>query len=485
MSRSFHHIMHLVCIFSLSSSFAFANNVASILNLPQVQQMPVAETTQGENVDVLKTDESKVDVLKIEQPVLSVSEWGIAIGVRRADIPFAVSDVSEDTAVYDILPLIRFKNDYGFINGLEGGIHLWKNTDHQINLYSRFRFHDIPKEFQNEVLGQSFDFGLQYRYFDGPWKHDIAVLSDDYKRVYGFTRTQYSWGNASWTLTPFAELKWKSADFNDHYYGFDLEEAGAGVSISGGVKGAYHVTSNLHLIGQFGVTRLEDSVYDLESVENNYQLESFVGVAFYPDPDKPFIKTAEKDSNDEYLRLAHGWATPSNIGEVLKFQTERDAENNQMSSAFYGTQVADSLFSLPIDLYFTPGLVWHYSSDVQNDIAEAIIAIKAFYTFEFGPRWRVGLAEGLSYVSKVTYIEGKDFEGEDGKRDYENSSKLLNYLDFSLDVNVGDIFNNKALAKTWLGYSIHHRSGIFESSSVFGRIKGGSNYQTIYVQWHF
>ncbi|MFT5807344.1 MAG: outer membrane protein [Moritella dasanensis] len=105
MSRSCHHIMHLVCIFSLSSSFAFANNVASILNLPQVQQMPVAETTQGENVDVLKTDESKVDVLKIEQPVLSVSEWGIAIGVRRADIPFAVSDVSDDTEVYDILPL--------------------------------------------------------------------------------------------------------------------------------------------------------------------------------------------------------------------------------------------------------------------------------------------------------------------------------------------------------------------------------------------
>jgi outer membrane protein len=477
MSRRFHHIIHLVYVFSLSSSFVFAENTANIADITQSQsqQGSVAEVIQSENSDVIK----------IKPPSLPVSEWGVAIGIRRADIPFAVSEVSEDTAVYDILPMILFKNDYGYINGLEGGIHLWKNADHQVNVYSRFRFNDIPKEFQNEIKGQSFDFGLQYRYFDGPWTTDLAVLSDNNKRVYGYTRSQYSWEYESWSLMPFAELRWKSADFNDYYYGFELEEAGAGVSASGGIKASYHVASNLHLIGQFGVTRLEDNVYDLATVEKNYQLESFLGIAFYPDPNEPFVKAVGKDKNDEYLRVAHGWATPSNIGDILKFNTERDSENNQMSSIFYGTQVADSLLTMPIDVYFTPGLVWHYSSDVQNDIAEVVLAIKVFYTFDFGPRWRVGIAEGLSYVSNVTYIEGIDFEGEDGKRDYENTSKLLNYLDFSLDVNVGDIFNNKALAQTWFGYSIHHRSGIFETSSAFGRIKGGSNYQTIYLQWHF
>ena len=210
-----------------------------------------------------------------------------------------------------------------------------------------------------------------------------------------------------------------------------------------------------------------------------------MGIAFYPDPDKPFVSSPTKQKNDEYLRFAHGWATPSNIGEILKFQTERDTENNQMNSLFYGVQVADSLLTMPIDIYFTPGLVWHHSSDVQNDIAEAVLAIKAFYTFELGPRWRLGIAEGLSYVSDITYIEGFELTGEDSKRGYENASKLLNYIDFSVDVNVGDIFGSKALAQTWFGYSIHHRSGIFETSSVFGRIKGGSNYQTAYIQWHF
>jgi outer membrane protein len=37
----------------------------------------------------------------------------------------------------------------------------------------------------------------------------------------------------------------------------------------------------------------------------------------------------------------------------------------------------------------------------------------------------------------------------------------------------------------WFGYSLHHRSAIFETSSAFGRIKGGSNYNSLYLQYHF
>jgi outer membrane protein len=449
----------------------------------------VTGAVAGTDKATIQTTESIIasaDFIMGSPPVLSATDWGIAFGLRRAVIPYGLADdTSGDKDVYDILPLITFENDYGFIHGLEAGIHLWKAQDHQVNVYSRFRFVDIPKEMQNEVYGQSFDFGLQYRYFDGPWEADVALLSDHYKRAYAYTRARYQWNYGNWQLTPFAELQWKSTDFNNYYYGFNQDSTGAGVSATGGVEGVYHVTSNLYLIGQFAGTRLEDDVVDMSTVEKRYQLESFFGIGFYPAPDSQYTSSRLDKKNDEFLRVSHGWATPSNIGEVLVFNAERDPENNQMSSIFYGTQVADSLFTLPIDIYFTPGFVWHYSSDIQHDIAEGVIAIKVFYTFELGPRWRFGLAEGLSYVSKVTYIEGFELVGEDSKRGYENPSKLLNYIDFSVDVNVGDLFDSKRLAKTWVGYSIHHRSGIFESSSMFGRIKGGSNYQAVYVQWHF
>ena len=90
------------------------------------------------------------------------------------------------------------------------------------------------------------------------------------------------------------------------------------------------------------------------------------------------------------------------------------------------------------------------------------------------------MAEGLSYINQVTYIEGSKLE-EDGYK----PSKLMNYLDFSADVNIGDLFHIQSLDSLWFGYSLHHRSAIFESTSAFGRIKGGSNYNSIHFQWHF
>jgi outer membrane protein len=42
-----------------------------------------------------------------------------------------------------------------------------------------------------------------------------------------------------------------------------------------------------------------------------------------------------------------------------------------------------------------------------------------------------------------------------------------------------------AANKIWLGYSLHHRSGVFKTGSQFGHIRGGSNYNSIYLQFHY
>ncbi len=64
-----------------------------------------------------------------------------------------------------------------------------------------------------------------------------------------------------------------------------------------------------------------------------------------------------------------------------------------------------------------------------------------------------------------------------------DESLLMNYLDFSLDFNVGDLLHVKGMESIWAGVAIHHRSSIFETASQFGRIKGGSNYPSIYLQF--
>ncbi len=404
--------------------------------------------------------------------------WGIAIGVRRSDIPYA----AKDDEVFDVLPLLKYQGEYGYINGMEGGVHLWQNDQHQVNAYTRFRFVDIPKELQNEAQAESFDLGLQYKFTHGPWEADIALLSDSYKRAYMYSRTKYHWHSGDWDLIPYAEFQWKSDQFNDYYYGLDRHEVGSGLQFNAGVTARYHVASNLYLLGRFGVGRLEDKISQLPTIENQYQYETFLGFGFFPDnkQEKSVSRADSSRDDSEFFRLSHGWATPSNLSYILTGDAEKDPYNNQMTSLFYGTRLSETLFGLPIELYFTPGVAWHYDSEVQGEIVEGVVAIKAFYTFELGPRWRFGVAEGLSYVTNLTYIEKSELDEKGYK-----PSKLLNYLDFSLEVNLGDLFNSNTMKGIWLGYSIHHRSGIFETSSTFGRIKGGSNYQAVTLQWNF
>ena len=180
------------------------------------------------------------------------------------------------------------------------------------------------------------------------------------------------------------------------------------------------------------------------------------------------------------MRIAHGWATDSSLGDIVAGDVEDDPFDNQLTSIFYGYPLTDELFGVPLDIYLTPGFVWHHSSDVQGRSQEVVLAIKAYYTIDWPTTWRFGFAEGLSWISDITHIERVSLED----KGYEPSD-LMNYLDFSLDVNLGELFGSKRLRPLWLGYSIHHRSSIFESASQFGRIKGGSNYNSVYLQYDF
>ncbi|POB68643.1 MltA-interacting MipA family protein, partial [Vibrio vulnificus] len=112
--------------------------------------------------------------------------------------------------------------------------------------------------------------------------------------------------------------------------------------------GRYHVISNLYLLGQTSITRLDNNAYNSDAVEDRYEGEFYVGFGFFND------KTKERKSNlknKPYLRVAHGWGTPSNIGEIFKFEHEKDPYNNQLTSVFYGHPLTDELFGLPLDLY--------------------------------------------------------------------------------------------------------------------------------------
>ncbi|XNK61664.1 MipA/OmpV family protein [Vibrio sp. TBRI6] len=406
-------------------------------------------------------------------------DWGIAAIYRMASIPFKTEN--GDQTVSTFVPMMFFDNEHVFIDGMQAGAYLYQGDNIEFNALMRMRFVDIPASAQNAHQGDTFDFGAQLRYqFSQNWQLDTELMSDKDMRFHVnlSASANYQWGD--WQLTPHATVRYKDADFNSEYYAFNDytgERIGAGIDVNAGVRARYHVYSNLYLLGAASVTHLDSNAYQSQVVDDRFEGEFYLGFGFFNDKSKA---PKSELSNKRYWRVAHGWATPSNIGEIIKLNREKDPYNNQLTSLFYGHPLTDELFGIPIDIYFTPGIVHHWSSEVQSSVTEYVAAIKAYYTFDWPTQWRFGVAEGLSYVDSFTYIENEEMKSKG-----YNPSNLLNYLDFSVDVNVGDLFNSNDLNNVWIGYSLHHRSAIFEKASQYGRIKGGSNYNTLYLQVDF
>lgn len=404
--------------------------------------------------------------------------WGIAIGMRSAAIPFQ----TEEDTVSDVIPLMFYDDDGRFfLRGLTAGFRFYNQEDWQFSAIGRYRFTDIPAEYQNVYNRNALDLGLQLKHrFSPDWNLDLEVMGDRDGRMHSNVRANYEWESGRWELYPYATLRWKDADFNNYYYALsDVtgETSGSGFDFTLGTEARFHVGSNFYLIGRAQVTALDEDTYNLDIIRNQFPTEVYLGIAFFNDKK---TQPRRKITTKPYVRLAHAWATPSNLGEIVTFDWEEDPYNNQLTSVFYGHPLTDKLFGIPFDVYLTPGLAWHHSSEVQDSFPEYILAVKAYYTIKWPLRWRLGAAEGLSYVTQIPYVEKTELED----KGYE-PSKLLNYLDLSIDLNVGDLFRSKSMENLWFGWYIHHRSGIFETSGMFGRIKGGSNYNALYLQYHW
>ncbi|WP_019613637.1 MipA/OmpV family protein [Psychromonas ossibalaenae] len=405
---------------------------------------------------------------------LPVHEWGIAVGLRNAHIPF----VTDDDVVTDFVPKLFYEGEHLYLRGEYGGLRFYQQDDYNFSVLGRYRYFDFPAQYQNEFQGTKIDFGLQFEYLFAPnFPLQIELMSDNDGRTYLNNHLRYALKAGSWDIDLGTTFRYKSTEFNNTYYGLGLEDIGSDYDLKVGTQLRYHVVSNLYLMGEANLTRLGHNTYHNPLIASPTQADLFLGFGFFNDKSNPQPLTLP---DNHYLRWSFGWATPSNIGEIIRFNSEKDEYNNRLTSLFYGFPLSETLFSLPIELYLTGGYAFHLESEVQDPISEYVVAIKAYYTFTWPTRWRFGFAEGLSYVSDLTYIEKTEMENKE-----YNGSQLLNYLDFSLDVNLGDLFNEPAMDKLWLGYAIHHRSAIFETSSLFGRIKGGSNYNTVYLQWHF
>lgn len=442
---------NLLCCVALSSALGMVENLPA-------GEFPALEGSVADRTILEFPDNSK--------------PWGLFMGLRASSIPFA----AENDFVTDVFPNFYYEGERFFLRGLESGFKLWEGDGIGLDLIGRYRFFDIPRNYQNEIRADAFDLGFQaYWQLGDSTRFEADILNDLRGNFHAAARIVKDIKGNRWLLTPELEVKFKPSGFNTRNYGFNEFDVGSGAEVWAGVSGRYQVWDNLHLQAGYKVGLLDDAARNSPIVDSDISWEAYLGFGFH---DFELDGEVRQLNAKSYWRLAQGRGTSSSLGNIVKGEMERENVDVDMTSIFYGHPLSDTLFGLPIEVYLTPGIVYHYHSSVQNSAIEAVLGVKFYYTLPLPWRVRFGFAEGISYTDKVTYYEEKNMASKG-----LSPSRLLNYLDLSVDLNLGDVVRSEKLDALWLGYGIHHRSGIFGSSSAFGRISGGSNFPSVYLQW--
>lgn len=398
--------------------------------------------------------------------------WGIGFTLRTTTIPFA----TEDQTVSTLVPLILYEGDRVYIYETEGGFKFLETPRWRVSAMGRMHFFDIPSQYQNQVQGDRGDWGAQVRFKPGEKLFfDLEALSDLDGHASGHARVGTELIGDRFRAEAWADTRFTTRHYNSLFWGLGQEEVDGGVDLSLGAKGYLQVWNSLYLQGALGATYLSRPVREASLVEDDFKLTAFLGVGFSKERLGPSDRALEIRP---YWRASHQWGTPSSLAKTIRLQAKPDTFNSQLTTLFYGLPLTDRLFTLPIHVYLHSGLGWHWASDYEDSALEAVVSIKVFYTIPLPWRVRLGMAEGVSFITGVTALEREN----NRKKGYE-SSEYLNYLDPSVDLNLGDIFPLDYLKGVWVGTYIHHRSAIFETAQQFGRISGGSNFRGVYLKF--
>jgi hypothetical protein len=180
---------------------------------------------------------------------------------------------------------------------------------------------------------------------------------------------------------------------------------------------------------------------------------------------------------EQNLRMHWSKSSETDFGTVVIGDYNASPESNYLLGASYGYQYSDTLFSLPLEMTANVGVQWLNERGYQQDGYGLTTYIKAHYRWDLPwleKQIRLGLGEGLSYVSRIPVSEVRDF----GTKGAE-SEKLMNYLEWTIDVPLRQfhplegLFQGGVIEDASLGFMVWHRSSVF---GLFSQTGGGINF---------
>jgi outer membrane protein len=397
----------------------------------------------------------------------------------------------------DFVPLYLYEGKYLYLHTYRIGLKLDTSARHRFDVFLGHRFEGFPYDRVPASLAgmaarqPGLDAGASYE-LRGDWGAAfVEVLADATEASRGREARigyRYDWRSGRLRLRPFATLAFRDARLNNYYYGVLAQEAtaarpayqpGSGLNAQLGLYGAYALSDRWRLLAGVGVTRWAQGVRSSPVVNSRFDTTLGFGLVydFAPDHD------AWPEGRPWIARAYAGRATECDVAKVVRLVCTSTAtqDGTRVWSAEIGRPFIQGLEGWPLDIVGYVGLLRHLERGAQPDFWQLNAYMKAlWHGFPWSGRvmTRIGLGVGISYAHGVPMLELRD-QMKNGR----STSRLLNYLDPTIDVSVGDLLGVQSLKRTFVGLGVSHRSGIFGTSQLLGNVSGGSNYIYTYLEW--
>jgi outer membrane protein len=418
--------------------------------------------------------------------VLAPGESGIGFTLRFEPSPYKGSDRD-----FDLLPQFRYESEHFYLQSDRIGLKL-ENERARYELFLRRRFEGyasdrVPEGMEGlgtraggDDLGVAARYRLGTHVLYGEAMKNVSEESEGSELRLGYRYEGWWSGRFRWR--PYATLAWRDAKLNNYYYAVPGYEPGAGLNLELGALAAYRLSERWQALAGVGLTRWASGVADSPVFEDGTQTHVMVGLLYGFKPDR----ASEWDRRPLIVRLGYGGSSDCDLLPILGWNCVEvnTQDDTSVVKVDVGQILVKKVNGWPLDLAGFVGFVKHEERGLQEDFWEVNAYFKPYYYF--GPWWRsfqrtrLGFGAGISYASRIPHMEQRDQAVRS-----RDTSKLLLYLDPTIDINIGDLAKSPQLKETYVGIGVSHRSGIFGSTRVFNSVDGGSNYIYGFIETAF
>lgn len=402
-------------------------------------------------------------------------------------------------ARFDFQPLYLYEGDHVYIRSHSIGLKLPAAESGRFEAFLRYRFESHPTDDIPPILAgmsrreQGIDGGIGLN-VEGAWGVAYAELLRDLSTASRGTELRagfkYPWRRGRLHVVPNLMLGFRDARLNDYYYGVRPEEAapdrpayhaGSGALPQLALQAAYRLTDRWWLLAGASIARLPDAVAGSPLVASRTVGSLSLGAMY----DLSAERAAWKEGRPLIARIFYGGSSDCDAVPIatLRCTSVHTQDKTTVVGFEVGRPFIERLNGWSLDLAGFLGLIRHNEQGFQPDFWQINAYIKGYYygfPWDARLRTRLGLGVGLSFANRIPLSEQRDL-AQRGR----STSKLLQTLDPTFDMNVGDLLGARNLRTTYAGVGVSHRSGIFGSSELLGNVNGGSNYIYGYAETSF